>query len=203
MHYKLEIMQFELSELPYSLSSLEPYISKKTLEIHYGKLYHSYLMNLNNHIQGTKFVNSDLESIIKVAEGNLLNYASQVWNHTFYFESLKPSGNNSLKGPFAEIIKINFGSILFFKHSFFKAVESFFGVGWVWLVLNQNGGLEIVSKNDAGNPLRNGLIPLLTCDIWEHAYYLDYQDSYNEYIEAFWKLINWEIVEQRYRTAIL
>jgi Fe-Mn family superoxide dismutase len=196
-------MQFELSELPYSLSSLEPYISKKTLEIHYWKHYHSYLTSLNNQIQGTKFVNSDLESIIKVAEGNLLNYASQVWNHIFYFESLKPHGNESLKGPFAEIIKKNFGSILFFKHSFFKAVESFFGVGWIWLVVNQNGGMEIVSKNDAFHPLSNGLIPLLVCDIWEHAYYLDYQDNYPEYFEAFWKLINWEVVEQRYHKAIL
>lgn len=196
-------MPFELSELPYSLSSLEPYISKKTLEIHYGKLYHSYLMSLNNHILGTKFVNSDLESIIKGSEGNLLNYALQVWNHIFYFESLKPFGNNSLKGPFAEIIKKNFGSILFLKHSFFKAVESFFGVGWVWLVVNQNGTIEIVAKNDTGNPLRNGLIPLLTCDIWEHAYYLDYQDQQSEYTEAFWKMINWEVVEQRYHKSLL
>jgi superoxide dismutase, Fe-Mn family len=203
VHYKLEIMRFELSELPYSLTSLEPFISKKTLEIHYGKLYHSYLMSLNNYIQGTMFVNSDLESIIKVAEGNLLNYASQVWNHTFYFKSLKPSGNNSLKGPFAEIIKKNFGSILFFKHSFLNSTESFFGVGWIWLVLNQNGSMEIIIKRDAGNPMRNGLFPLLTCDTWEHAYYLDYQDNFSEYIEAFWNLINWEVVEQRYRSAIL
>jgi len=196
-------MPFELSELPYSVNSLEPYISKKTLEIHYGKHCHSYLTSLNNLINDTKSGNSDLESIIKVAEGNLFNYASQVWNHIFYFESLKPHGIDSLKGPFAEIIKKNFGSILFFKHSFFKAVGSFFGVGWIWMVLNQNGGLEIVSMRDAGNPLRNGLIPLLTCDIWEHAYYLDYQDNYSEYIEAFWKLINWEVVEQRYLAATL
>lgn len=196
-------MQFEFSDLPYSLNSLEPYISKRTLEIHYGKHYHSYLTSLNNQIQGTKFVNLDLKTIIKVTEGSLFNSASQVWNHIFYFESLKPFGNNSLRGPFAEIIKKNFGSILFFKHSFFKAIESFFGVGWIWLVLNKNGVMEIVSESDAGNPMRNGLIPLLTCDIWEHAYYLDYQDNYSEYIEAFWKLINWEIVERRYRTAIL
>lgn len=196
-------MRLEFSELPYPVNSLEPYISKKTLEIHYGKHYHSYLMSLNSLIQGTKFVNLDLETIVKLADGNVFNYASQVWNHIFYFESLKPYGNDSLKGSFAEIIKKNFGSILFFKHSFFKAVESFFGVGWIWLVLNQNGGMEIVPKSDAGNPMRNGLIPLLTCDIWEHAYYLDYQDNYSEYLEAFWKLINWEIIEQRYRTTIL
>jgi Fe-Mn family superoxide dismutase len=196
-------MRLEFSELPYPVNSLEPYISKKTLEIHYGKHYHSYLMSLNSLIQGTKFVNLDLETIVKLADGNVFNYASQVWNHIFYFESLKPYGNDSLKGSFAEIIKKNFGSILFFKHSFFKAVESFFGVGWIWLVLNQNGGMEIVPKSDAGNPMRNGLIPLLTCDIWEHAYYLDYQDNCSEYMEAFWKLINWKIIEQRYRTTIL
>jgi len=196
-------MQFELFELPYSTSSLEPYISKKALEIHYGKYYISYLTNLNNLVQGTKFASLDLETIINVAEGNVFNFAAQVWNHIFYFESLKPGGGNSLKGPFAEVIKKNFGSILFFKHSFFKSVESIFGVGWIWLVVNQNGEIEIVAKNDAGNPLRNGLIPLLTCDVWEHAYYLDYQDNFSEYIEAFWNLINWEVVEQRYHTATL
>lgn len=196
-------MQFEFSELPYSINSLEPYISKKTLEIHYGKYYYSYLMTLNNLIKGTMYVDSDLENIIKVAEGNLFNYASQVWNHVFYFESLKPNSTDSLKGPFAEVIKKNFGSILFFKHSLFKAVESFFGVGWIWLVVNQNGTIEIVPRNDAGNPLRNGLMPLLNCDIWEHAYCLDYQNNYAEYMEAFWKLIDWKTVEQRYRSATL
>jgi Fe-Mn family superoxide dismutase len=196
-------MQFDYIQLPYSLASLEPYISKKTLEIHHGKYCRRYLTNLNSLVQDTKFVNIDLETIIKVSEGNLFNYASQVWNHIFYFESLKPFGRSSLKGSFAEIIKKNFGSILFFKHSFLKSIESFFGVGWIWLVLNQNGSLEIITKSDAGNPMRNGLIPLLTCDIWEHAYYLDYQDNFSEYIEAFWNLINWEVVEQRYQNAIL
>ncbi len=195
-------MQFEFLDLPYSVSSLEPYISKKTIELHYGKHFNSYLKNLNILVQGTRFVNLDIVTIIKVAEGNLFNQASQVWNHVFYFESLKPQGNSSLKIPFAEIIKKNFGSVLFFKHSFFKAAESFIGAGWIWLVVNQHGGMEIISENDAGNPLRNGLIPLLVCDIWEHAYYLDYQDNYPEYLEAFWKLINWEIVETRYNNAI-
>jgi Fe-Mn family superoxide dismutase len=195
-------MQFEFSELPYSANSLEPYISKKTIEIHHGKHYHSYLTTLNNLIQGTKYIESDLETIIKLAEGKIFYNASLVWSHIFYFESLKPYGNNSLKGPFAEIIKKNFGSILFFKHSFLKAVESFLGVGWIWLVLNQNGGMEIIPENDDGNPLRNGLIPILTCDIWEHAYYLDYHDNCLEYIEAFWKLINWEVIERRYYNAI-
>jgi len=196
-------MRIEFLELPYSSNSLEPYLSKKTVDIHFGKHFRSYLSNLNNHIEGTKFVNLDLETIIKVSDGNLFNYASQVWNHIFYFETLKPFGGSSLKGHFAEIIKKNFGSILFFKHSFFKSVESFFGVGWIWLVLNQNGSMEIITKSDAGNPMRNGLVPLLTCDIWEHAYYLDYQDNFSEYIEAFWNLINWEVVEQRYQSAIL
>jgi superoxide dismutase, Fe-Mn family len=194
-------MQFGFSELPYSTNSLEPYISKKTIEIHYGKYYISYLTNLNNLVQGTRFDSLDLETIIKVAEGDVFNFAAQVWNHIFYFESLKPGGGNSLKGPFAEVIKKNFGSILFFKHSFFKAGESFLGAGWIWLVVNQNGAIEIVGKNDTDNPLRNGLKPLLTCDLCEHAYSLDYQDRNSEYTDAFWKLINWEVVEQRYFTA--
>lgn len=196
-------MQFDYFQLPYSLTSLEPYISKKTLEIHYRKYCHRYLTNLNILLQDSKFNNLDLETIIKISEGNLFNCAAQVWNHIFYFESLNPSGSNSLKGTFAEVIKMNFGSILFFKHSFFKAVESCFGVGWIWLVLDQNGSLEIVVKNDAGNPLRDGSFPLLNCDIWKHAYYLDYQNNYSEYLEAFWKLINWKTVEQRYLSATL
>jgi superoxide dismutase, Fe-Mn family len=196
-------MQFEYFQLPYSLNSLEPYISKETLEIHHGKYYHKYLTNLNSLVQGTRFVNTDLETIIRESEGNVFNYASQVWNHIFYFESLKPFGSDSLKGTFAEIIKKNFGSILFFKHSFFSAVESFFGVGWIWLVVNQSGAIEILSANEAWNPLRNGLVPLLTCDLWEHAYFMDYQYRYSEYAEAFWKLINWEVVEKRYRNATI
>jgi Fe-Mn family superoxide dismutase len=190
-------MKFELSELPYDLNALEPYISRMNLELHHEKHNQTYITNLNSRINGTKFKNLDLETIIKVADGPVFNDAAQVWNHIFYFEGLKP-GNNTLKGPFADVIKRNFGSVSFFKNSFIKAALSLFGAGWVWLVLNPKGLMEIIQKSNAGNPLRIGLIPLLTCDLWEHAYYLDYQDKRKDYLEAFWKLINWEMIEKRY-----
>lgn len=194
-------MRFELPELPYELNALEPYISEKTLEFHYGKHHHTYLDNLNKLIRGTKYKNLDLETIIKISDGPIFNNASLVWNHTFYFEGLKPGYDNTLKGSFAEIIKSNFGSVSFFKRVFRESVGSFFGVGWVWLILNQRGSIEIIQKINAGNPLRLGLIPLLTCDVWEHAYYLDYQHRRGDYADAFLKLINWDLVEKRYNDA--
>jgi superoxide dismutase, Fe-Mn family len=191
-------MRFELPDLPYELDALEPYISKKTLEFHRGKYHQTCLSNLNNLIQKTKYKSLDLETIIKVSDGPVFNYASQVWNHTFYFECLQPGDNNPVKGPFAEVIKRNFGTFSFFKNTFARAAESLFGAGWVWLVLNPSGSMEIIQKSNAGNPLRIGLNPLLTCDVWEHAYYLDYQNSRQDYLKAFWKLISWEIIEKRY-----
>lgn len=188
--------------LPYELNALEPYISKKTLENHYSKHHNAYLMNLNKIILGTKFNNLDLETIIRVADGPIYNNAAQVWNHTFYFECLKPADKNTLKGPFAEVIKRNFGSVAFLKDAFINAADSLFGVGWIWLVLKENGMMEILPKNNAGNPLRVGLVPLMTCDVWEHAYYIDYQSRCDKYISAFWNLINWKIIEKRYNEAI-
>ncbi|MGA2407923.1 MAG: superoxide dismutase [Bacteroidales bacterium] len=195
-------MRFELPDLPFELNALEPYISKKTLEFHYGKYHHSYIENLNKLISGTKFKDLDLETIIKVADGPIFNYAAQVWNHTFYFECLKPGNSNSIKASFADVIRSNFGSVSFFKTTFTEAVGSLFGVGWVWLVLNQKGSIEIIQKFNAGNPLRIGLIPLMTCDVWEHAYYLDYQNRLGDYADAFWKLINWDIIEKRYNDSV-
>jgi superoxide dismutase, Fe-Mn family len=193
-------MKFELSELPYDLNALEPYISRMNLELHHEKHYQTYITNLNSRIIGSKFKNLDLETIIKVADGPVFNDAAQVWNHRFYFEGLKP-GKNALKGPFAEVIKRNFGSVLFFKNSFFKAALSLFGAGWIWLVLKPEGSIEILQKSNAGNPLRIGLVPLMNCDLWEHAYYLDYQNRKKDYMEAFWKLINWEMIEKRYKES--
>ena len=195
-------MRFELPELPFELNALEPYISKKTLEFHHGKHHNDYLANLNKLVQGTKFKDLNLETIIKVADGPIFNNAAQAWNHTFYFECLKPGNRSSIKDSFEEVIKNSFGSVSFFKSSFTESVSSLFGVGWVWLVLNQNGSMEIIQKFNAGNPLRVGLIPLMTCDVWEHAYYLDYQNRLGEYASAFWELINWDIVEKRYIDAI-
>jgi superoxide dismutase, Fe-Mn family len=195
-------MRFELPDLPFELNALEPYISKKTLEFHHGKHHQSYLANLNKLIQGTKFKDLNLETIIKVADGPIFNNAAQVWNHTFYFECLKPGNCNFIKNSFEEVIKSNFGSIPFFKSTFTDAVGSLFGVGWVWLVLKQNGSMEIIQKFNAGNPMRIGLIPLMTCDVWEHAYYLDYQNRLGDYADAFWELINWDIIEKRYIDAV-
>ena len=195
-------MRFELPELPFELNALEPYISKKTLELHHWKHHHDYLANLNKLIQETKFKDLNLETIIKVADGQIFNNAAHVWNHTFYFECLKPWNSISIKKSFKQVIKINFGSVSFFKSTFTEAVSSLFGVGWVWLVLNQNGSMEIIQKFNAGNPMRVGLIPLMTCDVWEHAYYLDYQNRLGDYADAFWELINWDIVEKRYIDAI-
>lgn len=191
-------MKFELSELPYDLNALEPLISKKTLEFHHRKHHQTYITNLNSRITGTKFNEMNLETIIKVADGPVFNYAAQVWNHDFYFKGLNPANNNTLKGPFADVIKTNFGSVSFFKNIFIRSALELFGAGWVWLVLNSGGAIEIIQKSNAGNPLRIGLLPLLTCDVWEHAYYLDYQNRRKDYLEAFWKLINWEIIAKRY-----
>jgi superoxide dismutase, Fe-Mn family len=196
-------MMFELPDLPYELNSFEPNISEKTMINHFRKIHHGYLGKLNSLIKGTRFSSLDLDTIIKIADGPIFNNAAQVWNHSFYFESLKPSANNNLSGPFAEVINRSFGSTTFFKNSFLKAVISHFGVGWIWVALNHNNVIEIISKNEAGNPLRNGLIPLLACDIWEHAYFLDYQDSITDYFEAFWKLIDWDLVLKRYQNAII
>jgi Fe-Mn family superoxide dismutase len=195
-------MLFELPQLPFAIDALEPYISKKTIELHHGKHQRAYISNLNKLLTGTKYVHLDLETIIKVSDGPIFNNASQVWNHNFYFGGLKPGISNVLKGDFVDVIKSSFGSISFFKSSFIKASGSLFGAGWIWLVLNQDGLLEIVPKSNAGNPMRTGAIPIMVCDMWEHAYYLDYPDNHTDYVEAFWKLINWEVIKERYKCAL-
>ena len=195
-------MKFELPNIPFALNALEPNISRRTLEFHHGKHHQIYVTNLNSLITGTKFEKTDLETIIKVADGPIFSHAAQVWNHTFYFEGLEPGHNKITKGPFLDIINGSFGSVTFFKNTFIKSALSLFGSGWVWLVLNPIGSMEIIQERNAGNPLRKGLIPLLTCDMWEHAYYLDYQNRRTDYLEAFWKLINWEVIEKRYNDTI-
>jgi superoxide dismutase, Fe-Mn family len=194
-------MYFELPPLPYEPDALEPRISRRTLELHHGKHHEAYINNLNNLIAGTRFENSDLETIIKVADGHVFNNASQVWNHTFYFESMIPCNPNHLQGPFLKVIAGSFGSLQYFKETFMKAASSLFGSGWVWVLWNPKGTVEIIQESNAGNPLRRGLMPLLTCDVWEHGYYLDYQNRRNEYLNAFWDLVNWEIIERRYADA--
>jgi superoxide dismutase, Fe-Mn family len=191
-------MKYQLPRLPFEMSALEPFISRITLEFHHGKHHKASITNLNNLISGTKFENTDLKTIIKVADGPVFYNAVEVWNHSFYFEALKPGNSNTLNGPFAEIINDSFGSVSIFKDTFMKAAGSLFGSGWVWLVRNPKGSLEITQESISGNPLRTGLIPLMTCDVWEHSYYLDYQNKKPDYVEAFWNLIDWELIEKRY-----
>jgi len=191
-------MNYELPKLPFKLNALEPYISKKTLEFHYGKHHQAYVNNLNKLTQGTKFENKTLEDIIKEAEGGIYNNGAQVWNHTFYFESFSSEGIGEPAGELMEAINKSFGSFSEFKEKFTNAAATLFGSGWAWLVMNNKGKLKIIQESNAGNPIRNELKPILTCDVWEHAYYLDYQNKRPDYIEAFWNLINWDIIGKRY-----
>ncbi|HEX2934775.1 MAG TPA: superoxide dismutase [Bacteroidales bacterium] len=191
-------MSFELPKLAYALNALEPVISQKTLEFHYGKHHQAYVNNLNNLVPGTKFENASLETIIMEAEGGIFNNGAQVWNHTFYFESFSPNGGGEPHGPLGDAIKKTYGSFTEFKSNFSKAATTLFGSGWAWLVKKQDGTLELVQESNAGNPLRKGMKPILTCDVWEHAYYLDYQNRRPDYVESFWKLVDWDIVGKRF-----
>ena len=191
-------MKFELPALPYAADALAPIISKNTIEFHYGKHHQAYVNNLNNLIAGTEFENADLESIIKKAEGGIFNNAAQVWNHTFYFTSFSPNGGGEPTGSLAEAITKTFGSFEAFKEAFAKAAATLFGSGWAWLVKDNAGQLKIVQTSNAGNPMTEGLTPILTCDVWEHAYYLDYQNKRPDYIASFWKLVDWKIVADRF-----
>ncbi|MFW5793713.1 MAG: superoxide dismutase [Bacteroidota bacterium] len=187
-------MAFELPALPFDKNALEPHISQKTIEFHYGKHHQAYVNKLNGLIKGTKFENSPLEDIIKNSDGGVFNNAAQIWNHTFYWNCLSPMGGGFPEGKLMEVIEENFGSFEKFKENFSDAAATLFGSGWVWLVKNKEGKLEIIKESNAGNPITKGLTPLLTCDVWEHAYYLDYQNKRPDYIDAFWELVDWEKV---------
>ena len=191
-------MSIKLPALPYEMNSLAPNISAKTLEFHYGKHHQAYVTNLNNLIPGTKFENASIETMIMEAEGPIFNNAAQVWNHTFYFSGLKQANPGEPCKQIATAIKSGFGSYSEFKDAFIKAATTLFGSGWVWLVKNASGNLVIIQESNAGNPLRIGLKPILTCDVWEHAYYLDYQNRRADYLNAFWNLIDWDAVEKRF-----
>ncbi|HAW58203.1 MAG TPA: superoxide dismutase [Bacteroidales bacterium] len=191
-------MKHELPPLPWAKNALEPYISQQTIEFHYGKHHQTYVNNLNNLIVGTPFENSSLEDIILKAEGGIFNNGAQVWNHTFYWNCLMPNGRSEPQGELAKAIQREFGSFEAFKEKFSAAAVSLFGSGWAWLVKNPDGHLEIIQESNAGNPLRKGKTPLLTCDVWEHAYYLDKQNRRADYVADFWKMINWEAVEARF-----
>lgn len=191
-------MSFELPALPYAKNALEPYISEKTLEFHYGKHHQAYVNNLNNLIPGTEFEHADLETVIKKAEGGIFNNGAQVWNHTFYFEQFSSTPLTSPSGALKDAINVSFGSFDAFQEAFAKAAATLFGSGWAWLVKGADGKLMIVQTGNAGNPLRDGLTPLMTCDVWEHAYYLDKQNVRPRYIEDFWKVLDWKVIDKRF-----
>lgn len=190
-------MIHELPKLPYELDALAPVISKQTLEFHYGKHHQAYVNNLNNLIVGTKFENLDLENVIRESDGGIFNNAAQIWNHTFYFNTFSPKPQLEPSGKLADMIVRDFGSLGEFKEKFNKAAATLFGAGWAWLVLDSNGKLEIQQESNAGTPLKKNLKPLITCDVWEHAYYLDYQNRRPDYINTIWSVLDWKVVESR------
>jgi len=190
-------MVHELPKLPFAMDALEPYISKRTLEFHYGKHHQAYVNNLNKLIQGTEFENKSLEDIVRSAAGGVFNNGAQVWNHTFYWNCMKPQGGGDPSGELLNALTKSFGSVSEFKEKFSTAAATLFGSGWAWLVKKSDGSLEIIQESNAGNPLRNGLKPILTCDVWEHAYYLDKMNARPEYVADFWKLVDWDKVAGR------
>jgi len=185
-------VEHKLPELPYAKTALAPHISAETLEFHYGKHHATYVANLNKLIAGTEFAESSLEDIVKKATGGLFNNAAQVGNHTFYGNCLSPKGGGEPPGALADAIVKAFGSFAAFKEKLTAAAITQFGSGWAWLVKNSDGSLAIEQTSNAGTPLKDGKTPLLTVDVWEHAYYVDYRNARPAYLEAFWKLVNWE-----------
>ena len=191
-------MTFELPALPYANDALAPHISAETIEYHYGKHHQTYVTNLNNLVPGTEFEGLSLEDIVKKSSGGIFNNAAQVWNHTFYWNCLSPNGGGAPTGGLANAIDRTFGSFEEFKEAFTKCAVTTFGSGWAWLVKNANGSLELVSTSNAGCPLTAGQTPILTCDVWEHAYYIDFRNARPKYLEAFWSLVNWEFASANY-----
>ncbi|UBH29214.1 superoxide dismutase [Fe] [Aeromonas enteropelogenes] len=188
-------MAFELPALPYAINALEPHISQETLEYHHGKHHNTYVVNLNNLVPGTEFEGKSLEEIIKTSSGGIFNNAAQIWNHTFYWHCLSPNGGGEPTGALADAITKSFGSFAEFKDAFTKSAIGNFGSSWTWLVKKADGSLAIVNTSNAGCPLTEaGTIPLLTVDLWEHAYYIDFRNLRPKYMETFWALVNWEFV---------
>lgn len=190
-------MAIELPPLPYARNALEPHISAETLDFHYGKHHQAYVDNLNKMIPGTEFADATLEAIVKKAQGGMFNNAAQVWNHSFYWNSLSPNGGGEPRGKLADAVVKAFGSFAAFKEEFTKVALGTFGSGWAWLVQRGDGSLGIVSTANAATPITGTDKPLLCCDVWEHAYYVDYRNARGKYVEAFWKLVNWDFAMKR------
>lgn len=198
INFKATTMKYSQPQLPYAADALEPTISRRTVDFHYGKHEKAYIDNLNNLIEGTEFADLPLEEILHDAKGPLFNNASQAWNHIFYFFSFSPDGGGEPEGELREAIDRDFGSFENFKKEFVDAGVKLFGSGWVWLSRDNDGKLFITQEGNAGNPITKGLTPILTFDVWEHAYYLDYQNRRADALNALWDIIDWPIVEGRY-----
>ena len=185
-------MEHALPQLPYDMYALAPHISRETLEFHYGKHHQTYVTNINNLIKGTPHESQSLEEIVRSSSGGIFNNAAQIWNHTFYWNSLSPNGGGAATGAVGDAINAAFGSFDKFKEEFTKSSVTLFGSGWAWLVKKGDGSVAIVQTSNAATPLTGDDVPLLTCDVWEHAYYIDYRNARPKYLEAFWALVNWD-----------
>jgi len=191
-------MEHKLPPLPYAMDALQPHISKETLEFHYGKHHQAYVANLNKLIKDTEFENAGLEEIARKASGGIFNNAAQVWNHTFYWNCLSPKGGGAPTGALGEAINKKWGSLAAFKEAFSKSAVGNFGSGWTWLVRKADGSVEIANTSNAATPLTGADKPLMTCDVWEHAYYIDYRNARAKYVESYWNLVNWGFVSKNY-----
>lgn len=191
-------MKFELIQLPYEANALEPVISKETIDYHYGKHLQAYVNNLNKLIPGTEFENATLEEIVAGSDGALFNNAGQVLNHNLYFTQFSPDGGGEPTGKLAEAIQKTWGTFENFKKEFVNAGVGLFGSGWVWLAKDQDGKLSITKEANGSNPVAHGLTPLLGFDVWEHAYYLDYQNRRPDHLDTLWKIVDWDVVSDRY-----
>ncbi|WP_133510256.1 superoxide dismutase [Candidatus Thiosymbion oneisti] len=191
-------MAHELPALPYDKKALEPVISQETIEYHYGKHHQTYVTNLNKLVPGTEFEGKSLEDVIMKSSGGVFNNAAQVWNHSFYWSCLSPKGGGEPSGALAGAIKAKFGSFDEFKKQFTQSATTNFGSGWTWLVKGKDGSLEIVNTSNAGTPMTEGKTALLTVDVWEHAYYIDYRNARPKYLEKIWEIVNWDFVVAKY-----
>lgn len=195
---KEEVMKFELIQLPYEADALEPVISEQTIDFHHGKHLQTYVNNLNNLVPGTKFENMPLEEIVAGSEGAIFNNAGQILNHNLYFTQFSPNGQGKPSGQLAEAIDKTWGSFENFQKEFISAGTSLFGSGWVWLANDKEGKLSITKEANGSNPVAKGLVPLLGFDVWEHAYYLDYQNRRPDHLNALWKIVDWNVIGKRY-----
>jgi Fe-Mn family superoxide dismutase len=192
------IMSFTLPPLPFAKNALAPHMSEETLEFHYGKHHQAYVTNLNNLIPGTEFEKLSLEEIVKKSSGGVFNNSAQIWNHTFFWNSLSPQGGGAPSGALGDAINAKWGSYDAFKEAFTKAAVGNFGSGWTWLVKKADGSLDIVSTSNAATPLTTDAKALLTIDVWEHAYYIDYRNARPKFVEAFWNIVNWNFAAQNF-----